>query len=410
VKGDSFLPFYGEFLVSPIPLELSFNFCSHGCRYCFANLNKPNRRADIKATMNLLANYRQRSTLEAVLLREGYPVLISNRVDPFADSNYRQTLPIFELLSELNIPVAIQTKGGKGADKLLDTLKSPTVFYITIETDDDVLAKGIAPGAPNISERFELIDLVRSKGHPVVIGWNPAVKKWIRDEDAHIQRLQKAGVHGVWIQELHFSRTQNRNLKPKDIEILTPELITRSTQKKTEQADIDYVEHLAEKVLTYGIQPFIMFQSRKSSFFDVYHNSYEKTFPVIQDVVNTCHDLFSPGTIFAVEDFLGLAEDMPKGTHQLGHYICSTNYSLCKKIAEEQGSPWNHKMSYKELLALAWKDSRVKFSPGRNLGFQYAITPEKEDWADENGYPFLVWQGKSSLEWDCIVEEENMRI
>lgn len=405
MAGDTFVPFYGEFLVSPIPLELSFNFCSHVCRYCFANLNKPNRRADIKATMNMLANYRQRTTLEAVLLKEGYPVLISNRVDPFANSNYLQTLPIFELLSELNIPVAIQTKGGKGINKVLDALKSPTVFYVTIETDNDALAKQLAPGAPNVSERFELINLVRSKGHPVVVGWNPAVKEWISDEDTHIQRLEKAGVHGTWIQELHFNTNQTRNLKPKDIDVLTPELVTRSTQKRPYQSDVDYVEHLAEKVLTYGIQPFVLLQSRKSFFFDAYHNAYEKTFPVMQDIVNNCHDLLTPGDIITIDDFLDLAEYMPKGIHQLGHYICSTNYSLCKKMAEEQGRKWDHKMSYKQLLTLAWKDSRVKFSPGRNLGMQYAITPEGHDWADQHGFPLLVWQAKSSLEWDCIVEQ-----
>ena len=174
-QGDTFTPFYGEFLVSPVPLELSFNYCSHSCAYCFANLNKRDRRADIAATMNTLATYRQRSTLTAILLQQGYPVLVSNRVDPFAASNYRQFLPVLEVMSDLGIPVAIQTKGGRGIDQALDLLTSPTVFYITIESDQDEVVKRIAPGAPSIAERFELIALLRSKGHPVVVGWNPCV-------------------------------------------------------------------------------------------------------------------------------------------------------------------------------------------------------------------------------------------
>jgi len=36
----------GELLKSPVPLHLDMNWCSHGCFYCFANLNRPNRRLD----------------------------------------------------------------------------------------------------------------------------------------------------------------------------------------------------------------------------------------------------------------------------------------------------------------------------------------------------------------------------
>lgn len=35
--------YYGEFLINPIPLELSLNYCSHKCAYCFANVNQPGR-------------------------------------------------------------------------------------------------------------------------------------------------------------------------------------------------------------------------------------------------------------------------------------------------------------------------------------------------------------------------------
>jgi hypothetical protein len=35
-----------ELTISPIPIELSLNFYSHSCHFCFANLNAPNRRTD----------------------------------------------------------------------------------------------------------------------------------------------------------------------------------------------------------------------------------------------------------------------------------------------------------------------------------------------------------------------------
>ena len=33
--------FAGEFMLVPEALDVSHNWCSHNCGYCFANLNKP---------------------------------------------------------------------------------------------------------------------------------------------------------------------------------------------------------------------------------------------------------------------------------------------------------------------------------------------------------------------------------
>ena len=88
------VPYWGEFLVTPAPLELSLNYCSNACGYCFANLNEPDRRADMQALMRLLADYHDRSTYVAALLKAGYPTVVSNRTDPFANTNYRQTLAV----------------------------------------------------------------------------------------------------------------------------------------------------------------------------------------------------------------------------------------------------------------------------------------------------------------------------
>lgn len=404
-QGDTFTPFYGEFLVSPIPLELSFNYCSHSCAYCFANLNKRDRRADITATMNMLATYRQRTTLTATLLQQGYPVLVSNRVDPFAASNYRQFLPVLEVMCGMGIPVAIQTKGGKGVEQALDLLNSPTVFYITIESDQDEVVKRIAPGAPSIDERFELVALLRSRGHRVVVGWNPCVPEWCRNEEAQLDRMKAAGVEGVWLQELHLNSNQTRKLKPKEIEALDPKLIKRASGRKADPTDIDYVNWVADEACERGLNPFVMNQARRSGFFDPFLECYEQTFPTVQEFVNACHDELKPGAVLSVQDFERFADYMPQGVHQTGHYICSTNYQLCTKIAAEQKRKWNHNKSYTDILRMAWTDSRIKFSPGRNLGLQYAVTPDGEDWVDEDGYPFLIWNGTPSLEWDKIVTE-----
>ncbi|MBD1871923.1 radical SAM protein [Nodosilinea sp. FACHB-131] len=406
-NGDTFVPFYGGFFASPVPLELSFNWCSHNCHYCFANLSKPNRRSDIGATVNLLQNYRSRSTLEAKLLQQGYPTLVSNRVDPFAASNYRQSLPVLEMMCELGLPLSFQTKGGRGINETLDILKAPTVWYITIETDQNELAKQIAPGAPSIDERFELIDLLISRGHFVCVGINPCVPEWFNDDRAFLQRLYDAGVWGVWCQELHFNTNQLRNMPPRGKDAIGPELIKRCSKKKVELVDYHYADQMAEWAQEIGLEPFVDGQCRRSNYWDVFFACYEKTFPTQQEFINWCHDELKTGDTITFSDYLAFWEgELPEGIMQLGHYICSQNYSLCKALAQESGRKWDHKMTYADLLGLSFGDTRIPFSPGSTLGFRYAVTPQGETWVDEAGQPILVWMGgESSTELTTVVED-----
>jgi hypothetical protein len=97
MSGDGICAYSGEFLISPAGLELSMNWCGHDCSYCFANLNKPNRRADLASIMGLLANFRSRQTREARLMQAGVPLLVSNHVDVFAGTNAEQFEPIWEV-------------------------------------------------------------------------------------------------------------------------------------------------------------------------------------------------------------------------------------------------------------------------------------------------------------------------
>ena len=177
---DGLKPLFGGFLKIPLPLELSGNFCSHKCSYCFANLNSPTRTLDTKSVLNLLANFEKRKSLEASLLQLGCPVMISNHVDPFATSNYRQLVPIMKMMSELDIDYSVQTKGGKGWEEILEMLK-PSVWYISISHDQETTRKQIEPAAPSIEHRYELIEAVASKGHTVIVGFNPCVEEWCLD-------------------------------------------------------------------------------------------------------------------------------------------------------------------------------------------------------------------------------------
>jgi len=202
--------YYGEFLVNPIPLELSMNYCSHKCAYCFANLNHPRRKLDAPRLMRFLADYRNRETLAARLLQAGYPVCISNKVDPFAASNFQQTLPILEGLTALGVSVQLQTKGGQGIDRALEIV-SPSVWYVSISTDNDDLRQKIEPGAPSIAARIDLIAKLTDMGHGVVVGINPIVPEWLPDPAPLLVAIRAAGAWGCWIEPLHLNKKQIAN-------------------------------------------------------------------------------------------------------------------------------------------------------------------------------------------------------
>lgn len=159
-------PFYGEFLVQPFPLVLGMNSCTHKCAYCFANLTRPNRKACAKSISDQIMQIGQSDTLVSRLLEQGFPVVMCNNSDPFASGNRHLTPAILKLLNKKNVRVAIQTKGGKGIDDALRLIE-PSYWYVSIPFLSDSLSKLIEPGAPLVSDRWNLVEKLISKGHSV---------------------------------------------------------------------------------------------------------------------------------------------------------------------------------------------------------------------------------------------------
>jgi hypothetical protein len=87
----SIVPYHGEFLINPVPLEMSLGVCSHGCQYCFATAKPQGDREtqkQVESTIRWLATYHDKHSLEAQLLQKGYPVVVSNRADPFSRAGF----------------------------------------------------------------------------------------------------------------------------------------------------------------------------------------------------------------------------------------------------------------------------------------------------------------------------------
>jgi DNA repair photolyase len=407
MPGDTITSFYGEFLVNPVPLEWSGAYCSHACPYCFANLNSeyrkqtkgvPLRYADVKNTINLIQQQYERDSMEAFWLREGYPVLLSNKVDPFSNSNYRTALPLINLMAEMDIPMAFQTKGGRGIDEALEVIK-PSVWYITIEFSDESLARQLEPAAPSIESRYELIAKLRDRGHEVVLGLNPLSVEWCPEPEKILQRCKDLGVWGVWTELLHFNKDQAALAGQHGV--IPQAMIDRyRVKKRPEEALFKHWLRTRNIAHDLGLEVFSGGQTCHSRYFDAYKRCYPKLLPTMQDWVNHCIDEgWDSNKLISFAEFADFFLPLlphPDKKLRVGHYFGAT----CHQIPREMGEKWSNWMTWQELLELSWRDRRVKWCPVKMPAFAYV---GGEGWdkkkrfenllSDETGMPYMAfWQ------------------
>lgn len=389
------VPYYGEFLHFPIPLELSYGVCSHNCAYCFAKFNQRQRKVEMKQIMNLLADYHNRDTLTATLLQEGYPVVLSNRCDPFAKSNYQYTMPLIKTMTDLGIPLSFETKTGWGIDEALEFLQ-PAVWYITVEMLDTDIAKRIDPGAPSPLERIATIKKLTSMGHRVVAAFNPLVPEWLPDVEPLVELLQGAGVEGVWVDKIHLSSEQIGKMQLWEIEALGDNVIKNSKKlgDKMKSAEYLYALNATQVLNDYGISVYYPGYDKRSDFFNPYTETYAKTFPTLQEFVNRCFDLdLTPSEPFGFTDFCDFfLPDLPQGEYTgMRDYVFTGDFDLRKVYKLPAG-----KMNYKQLLAIGYDSGKIRWSPTKLSTFAWPgfIDEDGERGVYQNtedNLPFMVF-------------------
>lgn len=346
----------GEFTVSPIPLEMSMNYCSHKCAYCFANLNKPNRTFDAKATINKIKNCEISTSLTSYLIKNKYPVLLSNLVDPFSFTNWRQSLSFIEILSAHGNKISFQTKGGTGIDDAISLIDYKSCWYVSIAFLNDDLRKKIEPGSPSIESRFEMIEMLISKGHSVSVGINPLQEEWLPFEEFKIlvDRLYKIGVKNYWIEILHLNHLQVKNLSEKEINAIGEDLIQLSSQRF---GNYSYYNHCREYLLSIGANVFSINQSIRSDYFKDYHSTY-KTINTNQDFVNYCFEKYPEGGEIKFSEYYDFmkADFYETRFNECDGYVYRTARNVYKRI---EGKPFK---TIKEVMIAFWENIDIEKS------------------------------------------------
>lgn len=306
-----------------MPLELSLERCSNACHYCFSNLNGYRFKGNYKSILNHIANFPNRKDQASLLLRHGYPICFSNRSDPFCHANYKNSVKLCELFTQMDIDVAFQTKGGPGIDDVLSFMRS-SIWYITLCQDDDDLRRKIEPGTISIKDRLNLIYKLVDNGHKVNVGINPFVPEWIKNKKQFVEDIKKAGAYGVFIEGLHFSHEQKKRLKPGAID---PAIIEKSLKKYPTDEDMAEYEKLCDIAIESGMEVFSFWNLRPTDFWEPYKKLYH-CFPIMTDFLNYCYRYKNDYDILDFNDFLKAVGPLPNIPFKLDSYALSVNRSM----------------------------------------------------------------------------------
>jgi DNA repair photolyase len=269
-------PYFGEFLVNPVPLHLILPKCSYKCSYCFVG----DKKTDFNYFKNQLNNSDKNNSWLAQLLKEKYPVCVSNASDPFAPGVDDVFFQMKDMLDEHGIRICYQTKGGKKCIETLDK-EPPTFVYFTVTSDNDKIIKQYEVNTPFFQERIEAIEHI-AKRHFVVIGLNPFIPEWWIDIESFIGELNRIGIKHIWHGNLHINKktyTQQHFQKYK--ELLSLGCLKEKPYQRVYDYYINYIDNQ-------GINCFSGATSLKLGFWDEYFKLF-KWFPTLDEWFSILH-------------------------------------------------------------------------------------------------------------------------
>jgi len=322
-------PLYWQYLYVPWPTYLDLNACSYECAYCWANLDGRRLELDLQAVQKQIRNLGGINEIgegiAAHFLESGYPVSLSPTSDPFAPSNEQAFVFLRELFKEAEIPLVLETRGGRLAGAAIETM-APTHLSIPLTTDRAEIKNRFEPGSPGLEERLELAVAAKAKGHVVEIGLNPLVPAWWNDLPGLLARLRKLGFNRLLIQELNLSLRQRQWVKVADEEFLQYAMMS----EKPDWRKIWQIRQQAE-AMGFMLDPFYgsAYLGHGQPYFGEYFALGGKWFPTVQEFFwrlgQEAQHLGKP-MVYSVDDFSHWAGlDLDFESPSFGNYLSGWN-------------------------------------------------------------------------------------
>ncbi len=350
--------FSGEFTLVPEALDVSHNWCTHNCGYCFANNNKPDRRISTQHLFNQITNFHKQKNEVAFMLQHGMTVTASNKTDPFAKSNNQIAVPMFELFDEYKIKYSLQTRGGDGVDKIIQT--SPKVWYVSITHTSDETRKKTESGATSIEYRWELVKELIKNNHKVIVAYNPFWHEWI-DIDAEIKKIKDHKIEGVVIQKMHLNNLQYGNMTDRYKEVFKE--IFEQTKNKFRRVGSENEKHFNifyERLRQNGIKVKSYSHSNNDNLYSIYADVYGKksTFRTTEDFIGWCYENKKDGDeVYFYEWYDFFTKDLPFKDKE---FNIQTFFRSIKTIDRTQTIKYPNKGSIMDVLTHYWNDLTLK--------------------------------------------------
>lgn len=358
--------FIGAYLFQPAAFDYSTDTCRNGCAYCFANINKAERCGNLQGAIKKFYK-KEPTTHDDFLLRDGYPICISNRSDPFTDRNWRDTVALCRHLVNIPNGVYLQTKCGPGMDEALDILgdKKPVV-YITITTIRDDIAAVIEPNAPPPSERLRIAKDLHRRGYLVLIAVNPCAEQWMPPGDLETlcRDLKAAGIRHIVIEMLDMSRNRLK-------------VLTQSRKDRMGAALDDcrtgrvraYVRECTEYLIGAGMTVCKKGMPFRSTFFDDIKARLGKTMPTHQDFVNYCWDTKGDAGAVTFSEFDQVVRGGRGGVFDMA-FQGSAIRDYLLRAGFQSWKDHQHVPTHRDLLRIIWNDPRHRISIQKHCLFR----------------------------------------
>lgn len=380
--------FVGEFMFHPAPIEVSGNTCSHNCNYCFANIRKNERVLNLKLFIKQCNKTEVKSYLDS-LVAEGYPICISNKTDPFSDSNYIHTQAMCREMTKISNGIFFQTKTGKGlweAEKILN--RKNIIWYITITTLNDNIRKRIEPNAPTTEERLKTAEKLKAMGYHVVVAINPLLEVWMPKTDLEklCKRLKDVGLLYICLEGLHLNK--------KEVSTFTPNRLKSFEQSEIEYATSKGFQAYVKEIIPYmtakGFHIMKLGMPFPTEFFAPIKKVFKHIFPNQYDLINHCYNNKVERVTFDM--FYDLSVDnkpfFEKEFKRVNAYLVRASINAWANSDEAKTV-----CTLKEVLRFGWNDRQIKASFQNNQSFQ-TIIKEGKPLRDEKNNVILHFDGQ----------------
>ncbi len=290
------------FLKNPVALQFTGNYCSHNCSYCFANINSPTRKLDINNLASILRNFKTRDDLVSHYMREKYPIIISNNIDPFSKSNQPIVNDLVLQLQDCGIPVAFATRGGIGWQELIKEI-TPSVYFVSIPYNTEDTKNKYEPYAPTLEHRYELIEQCILAGHKVILNINPFNPKFAPYPIEIAERAMKLGVKSILINKIHLTPKQQANMNTWQRESIGAELLSEAMTKDYTDQWIDNAIRLQQWCKENDMNLIGLDTGGPNKAYIEFAQCYPKILPIVDGFFNWVDTNKKNGDYIYFEDF-----------------------------------------------------------------------------------------------------------